>query len=348
MVKKSLLAIIWMFVWSTGYAQISTPLGFCNHSTVIYPDTIHQDYNNIKRFLGKYEAKLSFFQQKALAQEFKTQVCWGITPTRLGWANYKQLLDLFGILIAHNEKEAWITKAREEIGKREDMDDAQREFGYIQEAIENEEPAYEFLERPMVLDFDKNQVADVICIPQAHFGPASGFEIYAKKKGRWQSVADYSGSFEGFKKTENQIVIRYLVADVNSNAQVLANVVLEKKENDWAFKDCLKQLYAYQTQEPPKLLHQFEALTVKSNTIIRTHPFVKNTGMVDEKTPTLAGNQVAVFPKGSQALILAKLNDWAFVAFLPSSNPEKTSFEYESDPNSDIKPYYCGWIALGN
>jgi hypothetical protein len=327
-------------VYSIGYTQTTVPLGFCKHSTVIYPDTIYHDYNNIKRFLGKYEAKLTHFQKKTLVKEFKNQACWNTSPTNMGWRNYKQLLDLWGIWISQKEIEIWDEKFRKESNDTV--------FYYSDEISVNNTRTYQFFEKPMVVDFDQNQDADVICIPQDHFGPASGYEIYAKKDGRWQSIADYSGSFEGLEKTENQIVIRYLVHDINSNAQIFLSIVLERKNNDWVFKDFLKQCYAYQTQKPFKLLNQFELIIAQSSTILRTHPHLKKMGLVENQlsTPTLTGNQVGIFPKGSKALIMAKENNWAFVAFLPNSNPEKISFEYETDNNSEKKPYYCGWIQL--
>ncbi|KOY86580.1 hypothetical protein AD998_10875 [bacterium 336/3] len=336
--KKNLFWRIWLFVYSIGYAQTSVPLGFCNHSTVIYPDTIYQDYNNIKRFLGKYEAKLSHFQKKALVKEFKNQACWNTTPAYMGLRNYQQLLELWGIWMSQKEIEIWNEKLRKESNDTV--------FHYSDEIIVNHTPAYQFLEKPMVVDFDQNQEADVICIPQDLFGPASGYEIYAKKNGRWQSIANYAGSFEGVKKTENQIVIRYLVGYANSNAQIFLSIVLKKKGHDWVLEDFLEQYYAFQTQKPPKFLNQFENFIAKSRTILRTHTFVKDTGVVDEKTPTLIGNQVGIFPKGSKALILAKEKDWAFVAFLPISKPEKIIFEYDSQQYNEAKPYYCGWIQL--
>jgi hypothetical protein len=346
MIIRRIFLLVYIFLHSISYAQTSVPLGLCP-SSYPNPNTENQDYNNIKRFLSKYEAKLSVFQKEALAKEFKTQVFWNIQPTYRGWHDYKKLLDLFGILMSQKEKEEWVTKAKKEMDKQEKTDDLEREFHYTQEAI-LEDHSYQFgmVEKVLVVDFDQNQEADVMCVPQDHFGPASGYEIYAKKNGRWQSVTDYAGSFEGLKTSENQIIIRYFVEDTNANVQVFLSVVLSKKGNSWELKDLLKQYYAFQTKKPLQFLRKFELFTTQSTTVLRTHPIIKDTGVMTEKTPTLIGNQVGIFPKGSEGLILAKENNWAFVAFLPTSNPEKTSFEYESDINSEVKPYHCGWIQL--
>ncbi|MCU0436806.1 MAG: hypothetical protein MUC49_02765 [Raineya sp.] len=346
MKKRTLLFMIWIFVQSIGYAQNSVPLGFC---TFHFADTTNHDYTNIEKFLGKYKAKLSASENEALVNEFKTQICANINPAYTGWHNYKHLADALGVVTSKTEKEAWAAKVKKEMGEGESS--------YITNKIMSDENIYQhtgFNEKAMVLDFDQNQTPDIICIPQVHFGPSIGYEVFAKKDNKWQSVFDYSGSFEGLEKTENQIVIRYLITLIEpTETEILFSVVLEKKDNNWVFKDFLKQYYASQTKKPVKFLPKFESFTAKSNTILRTHPLIKDTGMAGhsamisaEMTKTIVGNQVGVFPKDSKALIMAKEKGWAFVAFLPNSKPTKNSLEHGMDRESKISPYYCGWIQM--
>jgi predicted DNA-binding ArsR family transcriptional regulator len=346
MKKRTLILILWVFVQSIGYTQTSVPLGFCTFSFDASDTT---DYTNIEKFLGKYKAKLSASQQTSIINEFKTQICVNINPAYTGWHNYKHLADALGVVTPKEEIEGWVTKIKKEM--------SEGEASMIIDRIIKDENIYQhtgFNEKAMVLDFDQNQTPDVICIPQVHFGPSIGYEVFAKKDGRWQSVFDYSGSFEGLEKTDNQIVIRYLVTIIEpTETEILLSVVLEKKDSNWVLKDLLKQYYASQTKKPAKFLTKFESFTAKSSTILRTHPLIKDTGMAGqsamisaEMTKTLVGNQVGVFPKGSKALVLAKEKGWAFVAFLPNSKPQKNSLEHGMDRESNINPYYCGWIQV--
>jgi hypothetical protein len=346
--QRTLLFILWIFLYGITLAQNPASLGFHTFSFDA-SDTTNHDYTNITKILGKYQATLSAVQKETLIQEFKNQVCINKKPIYAGWHNYKHLADALGVSTSRKEREEWLVRAKKEM--------SEGELAFLTESINSDKNIYQhtgYEEKALVIDFDKNQTPDMICIPQVHFGPSIGYELFVKKNNHWQSVFDYSGSFEALEQTENLVVIRYLVTIIEpTETEILLNVILEKKGNQWVLKDFLKQYYASQTQKPSKFLDNFEPFATKSNTILRTHPTVRDTGMAGhsammsaEMTKTLVGNQVGVFPKGSKALIMAKEKGWAFVAFLPNSKSLKNSLEHGIDRESKMKPYYCGWIQL--
>jgi len=345
--KGTLLLIVWIWCQGIVHAQTPVPLGFCSFSFDA-SDTTHHDNTNIEKFLGKSKVQL-LSQKEAFLKEFKTQVCLNTNPSYKGWHDYKHLADVLGVSITKEDKNEWLAKIKKEVGAGE--------LEYFEKQIMDDQNIYQhtgFDEKAVVIDFDQNQTPDLVCIPQVHFGPSIGYEVFALKGKSWQSIFDYSGSFEGFEKSDSQIIIRYLVTIIEpSETEILLSVVLEKKESKWVLKHYLKQYYASQTQKPAKFLTEFTPFSTKASTILRTHPHIKDKGssghsvMISaEQTKTIVGNQVAIMNSGSKGLVLAKEKGWSFVAFVPNTKVSKTSLEHGMDMDSKEKPYLCGWIQM--
>lgn len=215
-----------------------------------------------------------------------------------------------------------------------------------------------------VLDFNQDQVADLVLVLNTYFGPTPGYYFYFNHQGKFKYVYDNSGQFEMIRRNAKRTILQYAIPIIDTpEAQIIQTFVYY--HHNQTYEASPKTYYASQTILPKKLMVKPKLVRLRKAISVRYSPKVDDTPAKKLKkgeyheykaTQTLWGNVVARYDKGAKAYMLAQRKGWAFVAFLPNSKLIKTSLRHGMDEGydektnkitpPDIKPYICGWVSV--
>jgi hypothetical protein len=215
------------------------------------------------------------------------------------------------------------------------------------------------------LDFNSDQVTDMILFNQVYFGPSPGLVFYGRQGDLYKYLFDCSGGIYSFEKKNNKIYLRFVVYIIESSeTEILANMVFDLNTGNAGIES--KIYYASQTEIPEKQ-DAPASFVVSDSVYLRTAPkkndkinkdalFYDGKYIYAQETGTLFGNVVAVFPENAGGYVLASTKKWAFVIFDSKTPFLRSSLYhgldnnyYDRDRQVTIQcvipmQYWCGWI----
>lgn len=286
-----------------------------------------------------------------LTQAQKKNIMTDFSQIISNWYDYRRFANTLGIDMTAQDRAFWIKKY-EEKGEADYWREEINKFTLTTEIDEND--------KVLIFDFNKDKNPDLVAIPETYFGPSLGYKFYARQNGKWQYTFDNSGEIVRITQQGKETIVHFLVTIIESTeTDILINLRLNPTNQTWQLT---KQYYASQTEFPTqKPLTQLK-FSLKTATALRYSPQIDDKPIADtlayqETTRTLRGNVVADFEAGAKGYILAQKNDWAMVAFLPTSSPIAVSLRHGMDDSyfdekgemhsgPRIKPYHCGWILM--
>lgn len=190
---------------------------------------------------------------------------------------------------------------------------------YIQEKKQLQEGG-----KQIFLDFDKDDVWDLLLIEGVYFGPTSGYQFYVNTKAGVDYACENSGDIVKIKKYRKAVTLYHLVPIIDvGESGVLYILHLNFKKRSYDFR---KIYYAQQSILPAKISNKPKKIKIQQKTALRFSPEIRDKGTwielaeqeneeIYRMSKTIRGNTVAYYEKGAECLLLTENKEgnlWLF------------------------------------